>query len=265
MTQLHILNGDATLTGFNETGLDGDVLVWREVFSEGPLAETLDAEFWETRQGFIERTFKSGSADYHEMVMLELEKLNEPYDEITLWFEYDLHCQVNMLGALQLLKDHVDLSEPGLYLVCPDHYPGVENFRGMGQLSGDQLEDLYDTRLHLTDYDLSLATEAWQKYIAADASVLKDWIEATPFWGSLHMLKPALEAHVKRLQLNGELHGFIEQKLLQFYKAGLNDRASLYEAFWNENAIYGMSDAELDIYMDRLHENGFIQLQGRKA
>ncbi|MFD1257210.1 DUF1835 domain-containing protein [Mucilaginibacter terrae] len=260
MNQLHILNGDATLTGFNQTGLDGEVLVWREVFSEGPLSVRLDADFWTRRANWISNAFEDAAGSYQENVLLELEKLNEPYEEINLWFEFDLHCQVNLLGVMQLLKQEVNLTAPALYLICPDSFPGVENFKGMGQLNGDQLEDLYDTRLHLTEYDFIIATEAWKTYIQFDAEALQQWIDATPFWGSLHLLKPALEAQVKRLQVSSGGLNFIEQKLLQFYQNGIATRNGLYQSFWSEAPIYGMGDAELDIYLKRLEDKLLIKL-----
>jgi hypothetical protein len=193
-------------------------------------------------------------------VVQPLEKLNEQYDEFNLWFEYDLHCQVNLLGVMQLLKQQVDLTAPAVYLICPDSFPGVDNFRGMGQLNGEQLEDLYDTRLHLTEYDFTIATEAWRAYILFNAEALQQWIDATPFWGSLHLLKLALTAQVKRLQVNEEGLGYIEQKLLLFYQSGINSRAELYQAFWNQLPIYGMGDSELDIYIERLQDKGMVKL-----
>lgn len=261
MTQLHILNGDAMLNAFDQTGLDGEVLVWREVLSEGPLAPILDASFWEARQQWITRTFEDAPGSYQEKVLSELEKLSQPYDEITLWFDNDLHCQINMLSVLQLLKDQVDLSEPGIYLVSPGAEQDSVGFRGMAQLDGDRLEDLYDARLHLTEYDLTLSTEAWQKYTANDPDALQQWISANPFWGSLHTLKPALEAQVERLSVGDDGLNNIERTLIRLNKSGIYQRTELYEAFWNELPIYGMGDAELDLYLDRLVSKGLIQLQ----
>jgi len=258
MYQLHILNGDATLHSFNDTGLDGDVLVWREVFSEGPLSATLDAAFWSGREKWISQTFDDTEEGYRHKVLLELEKLSKPYTDITLWFEFDLHCQVNMLGVMQLLKQHVDLSGPDIYLVCPDCFPGVQSFRGIGQLTGKQLEALYDSRLHLGEYDFTIATEAWQAYITFDADKLQQFIEDTPFWGGLHLLKFALQAQVQRLELNEQGLNYIEQKLLLIYQNGTTDRHAIYEAFWHDEAIYGMGDAELDTYLDGLQSKGLI-------
>jgi hypothetical protein len=35
---LHVLNGDATLNVFERTSFEGDIMVWREVLSEGPVS-----------------------------------------------------------------------------------------------------------------------------------------------------------------------------------------------------------------------------------
>lgn len=260
MNQLHILNGDATYEKFIQTGLDGDVLVWREVFSEGPLEPIIDAAFWQQRADWISKTFTNDPTSYQDMVITELEKLSHPYEDITLWFDFDLHCKVNQLGVMQLLQQQADLSGPQIYLVSVDSYPGVESFRGMGQLLGDQLEDLYDNRLHLTDYDFTLAKEAWQKYTLFDAQQLQDWLNNVPFWGSLHHLKAALTAQVKRLQTDDQGLNYVAQTLLNLYQHGATNRKKLYEAFWSQHAIYGMGDAELDIYLKQLQSRGLINL-----
>jgi hypothetical protein len=249
---LHILNGDDTLRGFEETGLDGDTLVWREVLSEGPLSKKLDADFWQMRAEWVSKDFNSTPAQYMEWVTGELAKLNGPYDEINLWFEFDLHCQVNMLGVMQLLKQQVDLSERAIYLICPDSYPGVDDFRGMGQLNGEQLEYLFDDRIRLTEYDFQIAEEAWTAYRTNDANQLQEWVSRNPFWGSLHMLKTALEAQHKRLLINENGLSYIEQTLLSIHQSGITDRTEIYRKFWSVEKIYGMGDKELGIYLNKL-------------
>jgi len=249
---LHILNGDDTLKGFNDSGLDGDVIVWREVLSEGPVSKTVDSEFWKVRARWVSDNFHTTPQEYFEYTVGQLDKFNCTHQEINLWFEFDLHCQVNMLAAMQLIEQQVDLSEKAIYLISPDSYPGIENFRGMGQLDGEQLEYLFDGRLRLTEYDFRLAEEAWGLYVKGDVTQLQNWIDTNPFWGSLHLLKAAMQAHVKRLTVNDAGLGYIEQKLLTIQQSGVTDQAEIYAKFWAEEKIYGMGDKELDIYLDRL-------------
>src|ERR1700733_12383061 len=113
MSILHILNGDSTAISFEETGLDGDILVWREVFSEGPVEEDVtSASFWRNRSEWICKGVNETPENYQHNVLDQLAKLEGSYDEINLWFEFDLHCQANLLGVMNYLKQKTDLSAP---------------------------------------------------------------------------------------------------------------------------------------------------------
>lgn len=248
------------LHGFNGTGLDGDVLVWREILSEGPVIEDISsARFWELRSAWIYTQFNAPSEEYQTKIIDEVAKLSFPYAEITLWFEYDLHCQVNLLGILNLLRLHADLNEQNIYLVCPSEYPGKPDFKGLGELNGTELDYLYDnTRLQLTEYDMTLAAEAWTAYCTSDAPKIEVFIENTPFWANMSLLKPAFEAHLKRLQTNEQGLNYIEQQLLRIYNSGITDNAGIYKAFWANNDIYGMGDSAIDLYLKNLQHKGLI-------
>jgi uncharacterized protein DUF1835 len=262
MNILHILNGDSTLQSFEQTGLEGDILVWREVLSEGPLEENISSgSFWRNRQEWICGGPGETREGYQEKMLDQLTKLSEPLEEINLWFEFDLHCQVNMLGVMNYLKQKTDLSAPAIYLICPADYPGKENFRGMGELNGEELEYLYDTiRLRLSEIDFVIAEEAWKIYVSHDAAGLKDYLNKTDFLGSLHLLKPALEAQLKRLCINENGLNYVQQKLFDIYNYGITARASIYQRFWETEKIFGMGDMEIDIYLQQLEDKGLINL-----
>jgi len=254
MSILHILNGDATLYSFEDTGLDGDTLVWHEVLSEGPVEENISSgSFWRTRQEWISKGFNEIPEAYQQKTLDQLSTLGEPYDEINLWFEFDLHCQVNLLGVMTYLKQKTDLSTPAIYLICPADFPGKENFRGMGELTGEELEYLYDNiRVQLSGMDFIIAEEAWNIYVQNDTEILREYLKQTDFWGSLHSLKPALEAQLKRLQVNEDGLNYIEQKLLDIYNYGIHTKPEIYQRFWETEKIYGMGDMEIDIYLNKL-------------
>ena len=262
MNILHILNGDATLRGFQETGLEGNTMVWREILSEGPLeADISSAGFWRARANWIGKTYRESPEDYLATMMNELSELGEPYDEINLWFEFDLHCQANLLGVLNYLIKKTDLSAPAVYLICPEDFPNKENFKGMGELNGEELEYLYDTiRTQLGEPDFALAAAAWPVYVSHDAKKLQHFISQTAFWGNLSALKPALEAQLRRLQVNNDGLNGVEQTLLGIYQAGAKTKQEIYQAFWKTEKIYGFGDSQIDIYLKQLREKGLIQL-----
>jgi hypothetical protein len=262
MNILHILNGDSTLKSFEQTGIEGDTMIWPEALSEGPLEESISsADFWENRSKWICETFNETPDNYQKGIIDQLATLNDSYEEINLWFEFDLHCQVNLLGVMNFLKQKTDLSAPAIYLICPAKFPGKKTFRGMGELNAEELEYLYDNiRVQLSEIDFAIATEAWSIYVKHDAEKLKEFLSRTDFWASLHLLKPALEAHVKRLQVNENGLNYIEQKLLDIYKSGRKTRHKIYKAFWKTEKIYGMGDVEIDIYLNSLKDKGLINL-----
>jgi hypothetical protein len=261
-TILHILNGDSTAHGFEQTGLEGDLLVWREILSQGPLLENISsADFWKAREGWICKIFNDMPAHYQEYVLNPLEKLSKPYAEINLWFEFDLHCQANLLGVMAMLSRNTDLSPPAIYLICPGDFPGKSEFRGMGELTGEELEYLYDNiRTQLSETDFAIAGEAWRLYVESDAGKLAKWLNENSFWGSLHFLKPALRAHLQRLRLNENGLNAIEQKLLDIYNSGVNNKLAIYQAFWKTEKIYGMGDREIDLYLEKLTDRNLIKL-----
>jgi hypothetical protein len=217
MNILHILNGDSTLQSFEQTGLEGDTMVWHEVLSEGPLEKSISsADFWENRSKWICETFNETPDNYQKRMIDQLATLNDAYGEINLWFEFDLHCQVNLLGVINFLKQKTDLSAPAVYLICPAKFLRKRIFRGMGELNAEELEYLYDNiRVQLSEIDFAIAAEAWDAYIKQDAEKLKAFLGSTSFWANLHLLKPALEAHVKRLEVNENGLNYIEQKRQQ--------------------------------------------------
>jgi uncharacterized protein DUF1835 len=261
-TILHILNGDSTAHGFRDTGLEGDILIWREVFSQGPLIENVaSGDFWKMREEWICESFNERGEDYQKTVVDPLQKLGEPYEEINLWFEFDLHCQANMLGVIGLLQKKTDLSPPAVYLICPDDFPGKANFKGMGELNGEELEYLYDNiRVQLGEPDFMIAEEAWASYVEGNADTLEKWINETHFWGNLSLLKPALEAHIGRLRFNTDGLNTVEQKLLDIYNDGNHTKNSIYYKFWDEDKIYGMGDLEIDMYLNKLALRQLISL-----
>jgi hypothetical protein len=262
MNTLHILNGDSTRESFEQTGLNGDIAVWREVLSEGPLDENISsAHFWRNREKWIGETFHETSENYQHKMLSQLTKLSERYDEINLWFEFDLHCQANLLGVMAYLEQKADLSAPAIYLICPGDFPGKTDFRGMGELNAEELEYLYDNiREQLSDADFAIALQAWKVYVSQDSDKLNAFLATNNFWSSMHFLKTALQAQVKRLQINEHGLNYIEQKLLDIYNSGIRTKPAMYLEFWKTEKIYGMGDMEFGIYIDELQRKSLISI-----
>lgn len=255
MKTLHILNGDATLAVFKQTAFEGDILVWREILAEGPVAHS---DLWTTRAKWISSTFDETEANYQKNVLEEVKQLKniEIYDEVILWFEYDLVCQINLIYILSVLSE-INAPNLSIQLICPDRFEGIPNFRGLGELNATQLTQLYPSRKKLTTGDLNLASKAWDLYVANHFENLQAFLQSD--FGNLPLLKKALTAHLLRFPNPTTRLNYIEEVLLAIIKSGATKRTAIYEAFWLKESLFGTTDLQIDRLLAKLQANGYIE------
>lgn len=136
--------------------------MWREVLSEG-LVDKIDTyhDFFYNRLKRINDTYNSELADYNRKVIYEFNKIKNAtqYDEVILWFEFDLFCQINLVFFLDYLNNR-NLGNTVTSLVCPDRHPNYVDFRGIGQLKPEELAELILDKVTLTNVDLAIASKA---------------------------------------------------------------------------------------------------------
>ncbi|HEY1025346.1 MAG TPA: DUF1835 domain-containing protein [Sphingobacteriaceae bacterium] len=254
---LNILNGDATLHLFNQTTLPGDVLVWREILSEGPVIFGNNESLFETRRHWLSARFGAPIEEYHQKVIAEFAKLEDvnTYAEVLLWFEFDLTCQVNLIFML----DHFYNLNTGneITLVCPESHPNHPDFRGIGQLTPAELQALPTQKLALTREDLAFGAEAWRVYCRNDREEIENFLNRD--FGQLGLLKPALAAHLNRFPDHTGLNG-IDRRLMEICSSsGAVNRRELYQRFSATEKIYGMSDISVGLYLNKLEKQGLIK------
>ncbi|MDB4878236.1 MAG: polymerase sigma factor, sigma-70 family [Gemmatimonadetes bacterium] len=173
-TMLHILNGDATRIGLEQSGVPGEITVWGDVLYEGPVPRDVDdATFREARARFHAGEFIS----YDEALAMH-ERWDRGMaraataDEVVLWFEHDLHDQLLLVRQLDWFARqparHYTLS-----LICIGEFPAVEPFFGLGQLTPDQLASLLDTRRRVSERQLSLGQAMWSAFTGDDPRAIE--------------------------------------------------------------------------------------------
>jgi hypothetical protein len=107
MKKLNILNGEALKEYFNKniTVDREDVISFNECLVDGELHESIfSKDFFSIRENFITKGYNVSSEVYKEKSINELSPLlNNKYEKITLWFDFDMFCQINMLTVLAYL------------------------------------------------------------------------------------------------------------------------------------------------------------------
>ncbi|HEY0896061.1 MAG TPA: DUF1835 domain-containing protein [Sphingobacteriaceae bacterium] len=245
---LNVLNGDATLEKFRQTDLPGDILVWREILSEGPVQAAGISGFFRLRSDYLQTLAGAAPEDYQQKVVSEYDRLADyrRYSAVNLWFEFDLTDQVNLIFLLNFF--HKKPGNSSLYLICPEEVPGYPDFRGIGELAPTDLQKLLPGRVQLTPEDLRIASAAWEAYCSGREEDIHKIIDGDT--GRLQLLKPAFRAHLERFPDASGLDR-IDRELLGILGTGWKDAREIYRIFSGANKIYGMSDLSV---FDRLHQ-----------
>lgn len=241
---LHILNGDASVPAFTAAGLPGQVMVWREILSEGPVYYTLpEPEFWQKRQDYITSTYGEPAEKYKTKVLEELQKLEGigAFFEVVLWFDTDLMCQVNLLYLLQRLHQ----KKPPMVSICTP----VQG-KNIALLKPAELQQLFQDRIQVDDTQLEQAKQLWQLYAGPNHLNLQVYLQqqSAPFL----YLQQALQLHLRRFPACTNGLSQPEHMLLSMIQAGTTTVDALMQQFWQQDPGYGFGDLQLQEILARL-------------
>jgi hypothetical protein len=194
--QLHITIADNLSENILELNLEGKIVVWREMLCEGPTTFELGTpEFIALRTQFLSENYQVSASDYQVHFLNELEKLTdfETYEEVILWFEFDLFSHINMLAAIShLMENGIDVP---VYLVCSKKVEGEKESIPLSQLPPKILQKHYEQRIPLNEDDLEMATLMWQLYNGENPQKLKNLIKVQT---NFEYLSSCIRAHIER-------------------------------------------------------------------
>ena len=252
-TTLHILNGDSTLWSLEKSGIDGERLIWRDVLSEGPVvSDFASPDFWEKRMEFMSAFFGADVKGFKVECIDEFDKINNVprYDELVLWFEYDLFCQVNMLGILHFLAKP-EYQKMKISLICVGSEKGNKKLIALGEIAPDNFKSLFEKRTTLNQEDLSYASSAYLAYCNNDPQQLIIQVHDHP---KFPYLKGAIAAHFKRFPFKNSGLNEIEMTMLNFLAEVVSEPKDVIMKMlkWQKSTYYGFGDAQYFIYLKRL-------------
>lgn len=248
---LHILNGDATRYEFEPAGIPGDVLVWQEMLVEGPAVyPILSAGWMEKRKQFLVDCYDCPPEVYDQRTERKVAQLNQvpDYAEVVLWFEFDLFCQVNMMGVLSALQR---LQAQKVSLVCPGEHPDIPDFRGLGQLKREHFPPLFQERLGLSADDLDFADRLYRAYANEDPRVLQQFL-SRDIPAVFPHLRAAILLHLQRFPSQKNGLSLEEKELLACLKSDLSSRHRWVGQILRQDAQRGFGDLQYFHLIKRL-------------
>ena len=164
---LHVANGTSTTMTIEAAGIPGACSIWADPLHDGPVPGGLsDAELRRrARAGHLVGSVAGAipdSANDLRQWRVAIER-HESYDELILWFEHDLFDQLNLIQLLTWIREHLPATKP-VSLMCIGSFPGRPDFKGLGELTPDELASLLETRRPVTDSQYELAGRAWHAF-----------------------------------------------------------------------------------------------------
>ncbi len=196
MKTLNITNGDGAANIIKQSAVPGDVLPWRDPMHHGPFPADLPlADLSRMRAHYLAGPdAESNDAERDFQLRDQHLKAADRYDTALLWFEHDLLDQLQILQILDWFSAFGP-KDTAIDIICVNSFPGMPNFRGIGQLDADQLASLIHLRRPVTENMLQLAASGWAAFRSGDPNDLLAFLggdlEALPY------LATALSRHLE--------------------------------------------------------------------
>jgi hypothetical protein len=251
---LHVANGTCTTRLIESAGIPGARSIWADPLYEGPVpAGVSDDELLEMRRQYL-----AGPGDLTWAAWAGPDPAVDPandlcewraaierhelYDELFLWFEHDLFDQLNLIQLLTWIREHLPPTKP-VSLVCIASFPGRPDFKGLGELTPDELASLVGTRQRVDREQYELAERAWLAFRAPTPEALdtlrQDDTSALPY------LAPAIGRFLQEYPWTRDGLSRTERRLLELADG---DGIALSKAFprmHDGETVYYVTDASL--------------------
>lgn len=242
---LHIVNGDSVAEKLRQGVVQEDILVWREVYPHGPVFldasdqshRSVRAEYLEQTMGIPHLEFIEGS-ETQERALADFHK----YEEIVLWFEHDLFDQTILCYLLHWFSEQSTLGNTKLSLLSIGEYPGIDLFRGMGQLSVEQMKTLPGTWKSIGAEELALGRAWWLAYTSQTPQLLQQLLATDTT--ILPYAHDAFQCHLARFPSTYNGLGVAEQTTLEMVRAGVKSPYELFKHVGNKLNALGMGDLQ---------------------
>lgn len=237
---LHIASGHSTTGIIARAGVPGTLAIWADPLHEGPVpGGVTDDALIEARARHL-----SGESMALEDTVAELHRWREVLDsstgyaELVLWYEHDLFDQLNLIQVLDRLAGWARLT--AVSLVSIRAYPGKPMFKGMGELTPEELAPLFDDRRAVTAEQYMVAQAAWKAFRAPDPREVEAFLASDT--SSLPFLSRALRRHLQEFPSTVNGLSRSEQRLLDLVDSGLTEVRDVFAKMHAPETCFYIAD-----------------------
>jgi hypothetical protein len=250
----HVANGTCTTGIIAAAGIPGTRSIWSDPLYDGPVPGNMDdAELVDVRARYLCGDSDASSVDPVNDLREWRNAIaqHDAYEELVLWFEHDLFDQLNLIQLLTWLRDRLPSSK-AVSLICIGTFPGRERFKGLGELTPQELAPLLDTRARVSDAQYTLAAKAWDAFRHATPEAL-DGLRHTDT-SALPYLADALTRFLQEYPWTADGLSRTERNLLQLANDGTTDLMSVFSRIDRNEQAYYVTDLSLAAMAQALSE-----------
>jgi hypothetical protein len=241
---LHVTNGESTGNALQRSGLEGAVLVWSDLFADGPLApvepaealRALRARFWAEAGWGVEAAL-AAEMERRDQVFAEAMASGRP---VVVWLEHDLLDQLQLAHVLATIVAGGH-DQGNVELIVVDHVEGHPNFRGLGELEPAELEPLWPRRVPLRPEAAALAARVWAAAAAPEPTALAALLETDT--SALPLMAPALGRWLEELPDTTAGLALSERQVLERLADGAGTRHELFLEHMQRETVLFNGDA----------------------
>lgn len=248
---LHITNGDSTTNYLKKLNIQGEFITWREMLCEGKTTIDVGSErFWKNRFLYLKSSYKVTKQKFINYTLKEYRNLcnKKQLDEIVLWFENDLFCQINMIAVISWLKRYrkgytISIIQPKLRRSTV--------YKGFSELTENQISQALKKRINLTLDDIEYADYIWQLYCSDSPLRLEVVYKFNPM-SPFQNLTTAVEDHLKRFpSIHNGLNAVENEILSVAHTNVLKNKDQLVGTLLKSQPNYGYGDLQ---YLQKLEQ-----------
>jgi hypothetical protein len=249
---LHVANGTCTTRLIELAGIPGTLSIWADPLYEGPVPGGVgDAELLSMRARYLAGAAgQECSAPVNDMEQWRaVIERHESYDELVLWFEHDLFDQLNLIQVLSWIRERLPATKV-VSLVCIGSFPGRPGFKGLGELTADELGSLLETRQRVGEAQFTLAERAWRAFREARPEAL-DNLRLTDT-SALPFLAAGVRRFLEEYPSTADGLSRTERRLLRLADPGPVDLAAAFPRMHDGEDVYYITDLSFAALVESL-------------
>ena len=233
----------------------GRLSLWADPLHEGPVPGRLsDDELVEVRARHLAAA-GDARGPRTEDVARELKEWRQTIaacecDELVLWFEHDLFDQLNLIHVLSYIDRLQIQGTKKVSLICVGSFPGHPRFKGLGELTPEELATLLDDRNQVADEQYGLAGRAWEAFRASDPRQIEELLRRGT--SALPFLAPALQRHLEEFPWTTDGLSRTERRLLELVAEGPVDVMTAFGRMHDAETAFYISDKSFWFIVDAL-------------